>query len=113
MEKKNFVNTQDVLCAISQEMSKANAELQESPSDKFNRNLLTLIKQEIEKAKPAATYWKYVCPGAHEYTYTNTFPFAICEELSEEFLIQLENFGIYLSKNSELGKGNIRIVFHF
>ena len=112
MEKK-FINTQDILFAVSQDMFNANAELQESPDDKFNRNLLELLHQEIEKAKPAATYWKYMCPGSHEYTYTNSFPLAIYEALSEDFLVQLESTGIYLSKNKELGKASIRIIFHF
>ena len=111
--EKNFINTQDVICAVAQKMSKVNAELQGASPDKFNCTVLSLIQQEIEKAKPAATYWKYMCPGSHEYTYTNPFPLAIYEALSEDFLVQLENSGIYISKNAELGKASIRIVFHF
>ncbi|MBO5413321.1 MAG: hypothetical protein J6A29_03340 [Clostridia bacterium] len=111
--EKNFINTQDVICSVAQEMSKANAELQGAPSDKFNRILLKLLQHEIEKAKPAVTYWKYMCPGSHEYTFTDSFPLAIYEELSPDFLIQLEGTGIYLSKNKELGKASIRIIFHF
>lgn len=113
LKMEKIIDTNDVICSVTHEMSKANAELQGASPDKFNRNLLELLQQEIEKAKPAATYWKYMCPGSHEYTYTNTFPLAIYEELSPDFLVQLESAGIYLSKNKELGKANIRIVFHF
>lgn len=112
MENK-FINTQDVICAVAQEMFQANSELRLSSPDKFNRNLLKLLQQEIAKAKPAATYWKYMCPGSHEYTFTDPFPLAIYEELSPDFLTQLESAGIYLSKNKELGRAQIRIVFHF
>lgn len=111
--EKNFINTQDVICSVAQEMSKANAELQGASPDKFNRNLLDLLQEEIKKGKMSAMSWRYLCPGSHEYTYTGKFPVAIYEELSPDFLTQLESAGIYLSKNKELDNANIRIVFHF
>lgn len=107
------IDTNDVICGVTSAMFSANSELQESPADKFNRNLLQLITQEIEKAKPAAMYWKYICPGSREYTYTGTFPLSIYEVLSEDFLIQLESTGVYIFKNNGLNTANIRITFHF
>lgn len=109
----NFINTQDVICSVAQEMFQANAELKLSAPDKFNRNLLELLQQEIKKGKMSAMSWRYLCPGSHEYTFVDPFPLAIYEELSPDFLIQLEDTGIYLSKNKELGNAQIRIVFHF
>lgn len=110
---QKVINTQDVIATLTQDMAKANAELQGSSPDKFNQAVLKLLQEEIEKAKPAAIYWKYLCPGSHEYTYTNQFPTAIYDNMSEDFLTQLESASIYLSKDVSRSSAHVRIVFHF
>lgn len=111
MEKT--INTLDVLTTVHHSIADANYFLVESPADRFNRTLLDMIQKEIECAKMSALHWKYMNPGTHEYTYVGHFPIAIYNELSEDFLIQLENTtGVSIYAESE-SKATIKITLHF
>lgn len=110
---ENTINTLDVLNEVHRSMSEANHYLKESPSDRFNRTVLEMIQAEIESAKLAASHWKYMNPGSHMYTHTGSFSMAIYNELSENFLTQLEvvtGISIYSESNQ---RATIKIIFHF
>lgn len=110
---ENTINTLDVITAVHHSLADANCYLTESPSDRFNRTVLEMIQQEIENSKQAASHWKYMNPSTHAYTHTAEFPMAIYNELSEEFLIQLEETsGISIYAESEK-RAIIRIILHF
>ena len=111
MEKT--ITTQDVLVEVHKEMARANAELKLSSPDKFNRTVLELIKEEISIGEVEASNWKNLCQGSTEYTYSHKFPSAIFDNLSEDFILQLECSGIYLHKDIARDFAQIRIVFHF
>ena len=108
-----FTISQEAHDSISEAMSLVTKKLQETPSERFERSFRELIQKEIATGESAATNFKFLIPGSHEYTYTNSFPLAIYEALTEETLLMLEKSNIYLTKNDFLGKANIRIVFHF
>lgn len=108
-----FTISQEALDSISLSMVLANKKLQETPSEKFERNFQDIIQKEIEIGVNAATHFKAMIPSATNYTHTNNFPLPIYEALTEEALLMLEEYSIYLSKNEEIAKANIRIVFHF
>lgn len=103
----------DVILDIQKSMLEANKYLSESPSSRFNRMLLKRVKEEIENAKNSASLWISQNPDTHVYVYNAPMSMAIYNELSEDFLIQLEattNVSIY----SENGKrAIIRIILHF
>lgn len=110
---ENTVHTLDVLTEVRRSMSEANLYLKESPADRFNRTVLEMIQTEIESAKLAASHWKYMNPGSHMYTHTNSFSMAIYNELSEDFLTQLEaTTGVSIYSESDQ-RATIRIIFHF
>lgn len=111
MEKLTL--SQETSTAITQAKVSADNMLQETPEQKFERAFLEIIRKEIEIGANAAASFKAMIPSASDYTYTNKFPLPIYEALSEEDLLMLEQSSIYLSKNKELGKASIRIVFHF
>lgn len=108
-----FTLSQETHDGIAQAMASATKKLQETPSERFERNFQELIQKEIEIGSNAANNFKFLIPGAPEYTYTSVFPLSIYEALTQETLLMLEQSNIYLTKNDFLGKANIRIVFHF
>lgn len=108
-----FTISQEAHDSISQAMALANKKLQETPSERFERTFKELIQREIEIGTNAAVNFKSMIPVAQEYTYTNNFPLAIYDALTEETLLMLEQSNIYLTKNVFVDKADIRIVFHF
>lgn len=110
---ENIVNTHDVIMAATHDMANANSELRGDSPDKFNRFVLKLIQQEIAVGKASASHWKYIDPAAHTYTHTGNFPFEVFQNLSEDFLNQLETADIHIYKDSLPGKATIKIIFRF
>lgn len=107
------INTLDVIHEIHHSVEQANNYLRESPTDRFNRTVLEMVRKEIGNAKLAASHWKYMNPSSHEYTHTASFPMVIYNELSEDFLIQLENtadVSIYAESST---RATIKIILHF
>lgn len=111
MEKN--LETLDVIHEVHASVANANTYLTTCPVDRFNRTVLKLINDEIACAKQAASHWKYLAPDSHMYTHTASFPMAIFNELSEDFLTQLENstdVSICADRNNQ---AIIKIILHF
>ena len=68
---------------ISQAMALANKKLQQTTEQKFERNFLELIHNEIKIGTNAADNFRFIIHGAPEYTYTNVFPLSLYEALTE------------------------------
>lgn len=110
---ENVVNTLDVIHEICASVARANDYLRENPADRFNRMMLGVIDQEIESAKLAASHWKYMNPGTHEYTHIAPFPVAFYNVMGKDFIDQLEKTSGICIYEDAYKNAFIKIVLHF
>lgn len=109
----NVCETKDILTDVSALMAEVNADLAGGDPYKFNRTVRDLVLRAIENGKTSASFWRYMNPGTHSYTATENFPKAIYENLSKDFLDQLEGLGISIYPREEADSAVIRVTYHF
>lgn len=108
---ERFSNFQ-ISCEIAQEMANANSYLQD-PNVRLSDWILKTLKEEIQKGKSAAMFFKFRLGGKNQYVHTSNFPAEIIKKLPEEFLTELERSSVYLYIDEDTQKGILKIVFHF
>ena len=107
------ITNQDVLNALSESLENANSYLMETAPDRFNRNLLNILQQEIELGKKAAQRHRYRDPDSRTYVYYADFPMAIYEAIPADFRLELEARNITLYRKEGIKTAIISIVYHF
>lgn len=107
------ITTQDIFDTVSREMAKANSILLETAPDRFNRNVLNLLQEEIRIGKEMALRDRHKNPDDRIYVYYGQFPLAVFEGMTPDFLEELKKRDITLYLKGNPTTANIRIVYRF